>query len=33
MRFEGYTIVRELHASARSHIHLAVDDETGQQVV
>ena len=33
MRFDGYTIVRELHASARSHIHLAIDDETGQQVV
>ncbi|MBV7457431.1 protein kinase [Acidovorax sp. sif1233] len=33
MRFEGYTVVRELHASARSHVHLAVDDATGQQVV
>lgn len=32
MRFEGYTIVRPLHASARSHVHLAVDDRTGQQV-
>jgi serine/threonine protein phosphatase PrpC len=32
MRFEGYTVVRELHASARSHVHLAVDDLTGQQV-
>ncbi len=32
MSFEGYTIVRELHASARSHVHLAVDDATGQQV-
>jgi serine/threonine protein phosphatase PrpC len=31
-RFEGYTIVRALHASARSHIHLAVDDASGQQV-
>lgn len=32
MRFEGYTLVRPLHASARSHIHLAVDDATGEQV-
>ena len=32
MRFEGYTIVRPLHASARSHVHLAVDERTGQQV-
>jgi len=33
MSFEGYTIVRELQASARSHIHLAVDQASGQQVV
>lgn len=33
MDFEGYTIVRELHASARSHVHLAVDGRNGQQVV
>ena len=33
MRFEGFTIVRELHASARSHVHLAIDDATGQAVV
>jgi serine/threonine protein kinase/serine/threonine protein phosphatase PrpC len=26
--FDGYRIVRELHASARSHIYLAVDNET-----
>ena len=31
--FDGYTIVRELQSSARSHIHLAIDDATGQQVV
>ncbi|MGH6646606.1 protein kinase domain-containing protein [Aquabacterium sp.] len=30
--FEGYTIVRELHASSRSHVHLAVDHASGQQV-
>jgi len=33
MGFEGYTIVRELHASSRSRVHLAVDDATGRQVV
>ncbi|MES2718357.1 MAG: protein kinase [Pseudomonadota bacterium] len=33
MVFEGCTIVRELQASARSHIHLAIDHATGQQVV
>jgi serine/threonine protein phosphatase PrpC len=30
---DGYRIVRELHASSRSHIYLAVDIESGQQVV
>ncbi|MDH6594354.1 serine/threonine protein phosphatase PrpC [Variovorax sp. TBS-050B] len=33
MRFDGYTIVRELHHSHRSHICLAVDDDTGEAVV
>lgn len=33
MDFEGYTIVRELQASARSHVHLAVDQASGRQVV
>lgn len=33
MAFDGYTIVRELHASSRSHIYLAVDNETQAQVV
>jgi serine/threonine protein phosphatase PrpC len=28
MTFDGYRIVRELHASSRSHIYLAVDTET-----
>lgn len=32
MSFEGYTIVRPLHASSRSHVHLAIDDATGKQV-
>ena len=30
--FEGYRIVRELHASSRSHIYLAIDETTHQQV-
>jgi serine/threonine protein phosphatase PrpC len=33
MQFDGYTIVREIHASSRSHIYLAVDNETNSQVV
>jgi serine/threonine protein kinase len=33
MSFEGYTIVRDLHTSARSHVHLAVDESTGHPVV
>lgn len=32
-RFEGFTIVRALQVSARSHVHLATDDATGQAVV
>jgi serine/threonine protein phosphatase PrpC/ribosomal protein L39E/predicted Ser/Thr protein kinase len=31
--FEGYRIVRELHASSRSHIYLAVDVENDDLVV
>lgn len=33
MSFDGFTIVRQLHASARSHVFLAVDNETQAQVV
>ncbi len=33
MAFDGYRIVRPLHASHRSHAYLAVDDDTGEQVV
>src|SRR5690606_10765214 len=33
MQFDGYRIVRELHASSRSHVHLAVDDASGIRVV
>lgn len=31
--FDGYTIVRSLHASSRSHVYLAVDNETDSRVV
>lgn len=33
MSFEGFTVLRELQVSARSHIHLALDEASGQQVV
>ena len=33
MRFDGYTILRDVHASHRSHVHLAVDDATGDRVI
>ena len=33
MVFDGYRIVRELHASNRSHVYLAVDGQTGERVV
>ncbi|WP_374432248.1 protein kinase domain-containing protein [Ideonella dechloratans] len=32
MSFEGYTLLRELHASARSQVWLATDDASGQPV-
>ena len=31
--FDGYTIVREVHGSSRSHIYLAVDGDTHQRVI
>ena len=31
--FEGYTVQRQLRVSARSHVWVAVDDESGEQVV
>jgi serine/threonine protein phosphatase PrpC len=31
--FDGYTIVREVHGSSRSHIYLAIDTETDERVV
>lgn len=33
MEFDGYRILRELHASSRSHVYLATDIESGQTVV
>jgi len=33
MNFDGYQIVRHIKGSARSHIYLAVDSETGERVV
>jgi len=33
MLFDGYEIVREIHISHRSHIYLAIDTETNEQVV
>jgi serine/threonine protein phosphatase PrpC len=33
MEFDGYRIVRPIHASHRSHAWLAVDSDTGEQVV
>ena len=33
MEFDGYEILRELHFSHRSHIYLAMDKETSEQVV
>ena len=33
MVFDGYRILRELRVGARSHIHLAVDEASGERVV
>ncbi len=33
MEFDGYKIIRSVHASSRSHVYLVVDNETGQQVI
>lgn len=32
-QFDGYAIVREVHASSRSHVYLAEDEQTGAQVI
>jgi serine/threonine protein phosphatase PrpC len=33
MSFDGYRIIREVHASHRSHVYLAVDDAAGANVI
>lgn len=33
MSFDGYKIIREIHASSRSHVYLAQDEESGEQCV
>lgn len=33
MDFDGYKIIREVHASSRSHVYLAVDNEADTQVI
>lgn len=32
-RFDGYRILRELHASSRSHVYLAEDEHSGERLV
>jgi serine/threonine protein phosphatase PrpC len=31
--FDGYQIIREVHATSRSHVYLAIDMETSEQVI
>ncbi|MCB5186826.1 bifunctional protein-serine/threonine kinase/phosphatase [Methylobacillus caricis] len=33
MLFDGYLILRDLHRSSRSHLYLALDQESGEQIV
>lgn len=33
MKFDGYEIAREIHSSHRSHVYLAIDSETRENVV
>ncbi|MEE9338194.1 MAG: protein kinase [Methylococcaceae bacterium] len=33
MDFDGYNIIRKIYGSSRSHVYLAVDNDTGMQVV
>jgi len=33
MQFDGYEIIREIHATSRSHVYLAVDNDSKQQVI
>ena len=32
-KFDGYTIISEEHASSRSHVYLATDDESNERVI
>lgn len=32
-QFDGFTVQRELHASSRSHVYLATDNDTGETLV
>jgi serine/threonine protein phosphatase PrpC len=31
--FDGYRIIREVHHSSRSHVYLAVDDQSSEQII
>jgi len=33
MVFDGFTIVRSIHASSRSHVYLAIDNDSNERVV
>jgi serine/threonine protein kinase/serine/threonine protein phosphatase PrpC len=33
MEFDGYRIIKEVHASSRSHVYLALDSETNTRVI
>ena len=33
MEFDGYKIIREVHASSRSHVYLAVNNETNTKII
>ena len=33
MEFDGYKIIKEVHASSRSHVYLALDSETNSRVI
>ena len=33
MDFDGYKIIKEVHASSRSHVYLALDSETNSRVI
>ncbi len=33
MKLDGYSIIRTLHSSSRSHVYLVMDEESGEQLV